>query len=207
MANSIQAVIFDLGMVILDFDHWRGVKRIALLTDKPAQQLYDFFFDSKLTGIFESGKVLPEVFFRRVKKNLRLRISYKEFLHCWNDIFFLSEENKKTCAIAQGLKEKYKLAILSNVNILHLNYIKKNFPVFDIFDHVFASCQMGAVKPQASIYTATLKALQVKSCESFYVDDRPELIKRARSLGMHAYVFSGAEQLKKDLASCGIIDF
>lgn len=205
MKNPLKAVIFDLGRVVLDFDHWIGVNKIASLSKKTPQEIFDFFFDSKLTQKFESGKVTPENFFRRVKKDLHLKIKYKEFLPIWSEIFIFTDNNKEVYSIAKGLKGKYKTAILSNINELHLEYIERTFPVFDAFDRVFASCRMGAIKPERKIYIEALKALEALPNETFYVDDRPELVKQARRLGIRAFVFTGVGQLKEDLASCGVL--
>ena len=41
--------------------------------------------------------------------------------------------------------------------------------------------------------------------EIFYIDDRPELIKSAQSLNITSFVFVGVPQLRRDLASVGVV--
>ncbi|MBU0503546.1 MAG: HAD family phosphatase [Candidatus Omnitrophota bacterium] len=202
--DNIRAVIFDLGRVLIDFDYLSGVKRISRFCDKTPQEITSLFFNSPLTNSFEEGKISPGIFFKEVKTVLGLRIGFKEFLPIWNEIFYMTEENKKTFHLAGDLKNNYKLALLSNVNILHLDYIKKEFPVFDIFDPILASCELGLIKPDYRIYQQAINALECQPAEIFYTDDREELIDAAKKFGLRGFVYKGFEQLKYDLISCGV---
>jgi FMN phosphatase YigB (HAD superfamily) len=107
------------------------------------EAIYDLFFDSHLTGLFEEGKIPPEEFFKEVKNKLGLDLDYEGFLPIWNEIFFLTEENRGVYNLAKHLKADFKIALLSNINILHYDYLRKNFPVFDVFDHIITSYEVG----------------------------------------------------------------
>jgi FMN phosphatase YigB (HAD superfamily) len=202
--KPVKAIVFDLGRVLVDFDHRLAAEKISQLTGKTPQQIFDLFFDSPLIQSFEQGKISPEDFFAQVSRMLGLRISFEQFLLIWNRIFFFTEENKAVYALGKSLKSKYRLALLSNINVLHFDYLKLNFPVFDIFQDIFASCQMGYIKPEPEIYCKAIASLGVLPEEIFYVDDRPELIAQAVKLGIRGFVFKGTGQLKIDLVSCGI---
>ncbi|MFZ2604063.1 MAG: HAD family phosphatase [Candidatus Omnitrophota bacterium] len=202
--NRITTLIFDLGNCLVDFDHKIAANRIKEFTDKSIEEIFNLFFDSGITGIFEEGKISPEGFFLEVKALLNAKITYEQFLPIWNEIFVLSQKNKDLYILAKALKKDYKLAVLSNINILHFEYIEKNFSVFDAFDNVITSYQLGARKPQVEIYNRTLEMLNTPAECAFYTDDRPELIKAASKLGIKAFVFVGVEQFKKDLLKSGI---
>ncbi|MDD5347161.1 MAG: HAD family phosphatase [Candidatus Omnitrophica bacterium] len=204
MENRIKAVIFDLGRVLIDFDHRLSAQKISDLTGKSAEDVYRLFFDSRLIQRFEEGKLSADAFFREVKKLLGLEVAYDEFLPVWNRIFFLTEENKQVYALAKFLKKRYTVALLSNINCLHHAYLKETFPVFDAFHRIFTSYELGHIKPDPQIYCAVLAALAIQPHEAFYVDDRAELIEQAARLGIHSYIYKGVAQLKSDLASCGI---
>ncbi len=205
MDSRIKVIVFDLGRVLIDFDHRLAAEKIARLTGKTSREIFDLFFDSRLIQSFEQGAVSAEDFFASVSRILGLQISFDQFLPIWNGIFFFSEENKAVYALGRSLRNRYPLALLSNINVLHLDYLKLNFPVFDIFRDIFASCQMGCIKPEPKIYLRVIESLGVLPEEIFYVDDRQELIDQAGKLGIRAFVFKTAVQLKRDLASCGII--
>lgn len=202
--NRITTLIFDLGNCLVDFDHKIAANRIKEFTDKSVQEIFNLFFDSGITGVFEEGKITPLDFFLEVKALLNAKITYEEFLPIWNEIFILSQKNKDLYILAKQLKKDYKLAVLSNINILHFEYIKKNFSILDVFDEVITSYQLGARKPQVEIYRKTLEMLNTSAECAFYTDDRPELIQAASKLGIKAFVFVGVGQLKKDLLKSGV---
>ena len=205
MENKIEAVIFDLGNVLISFDHTIAARRISGFTDKTEQEIFGLFFDSGITGLFEEGKISSQDFFSRVREMLNLKLDYKDFLPIWNEIFFLTRENSGVYKLAKTLKGRYKTALLSNINVLHFNYLKQIFPLFDAFDCVLTSFELGMRKPHPLIYSRALEALGVEAPEKvFYTDDRPELVEIAAGLGIKGAVFTGIEQLKKDLVDAGI---
>lgn len=204
--NNIEAIIFDLGGVLVDFDHFIAAKRISRFTDRTPQQIYNLFFDSELTRIFEEGKIPPLEFFLKVKETLGLKLDYVGFLPIWNEIFFLTDKNRAVYNLAKNLKNSYRLALLSNINILHFDYLKENFELFDAFHNVITSFESGVIKPNPLIYKRTLDILSVSSAHKvFYTDDRAELVEKTKELGMRSFVFKDAVQLMRDLESVGII--
>ena len=204
VVSSIKAIIFDLGNVLIDFDHRVAARRIGRFTDKKAEEIYSLFFNSALTNDFEAGRINPQEFFSRVKEILGATITYEQFVPIWNEIFFLTQKNLAVYRRALALKGGYRMAVVSNINTLHYAYVKQHFPVFDAFDCVIASCEVKSTKPDPAIYRATLQALGVRAEETFYTDDRSELIEGASRLGIRAYCFTGVEQLEADLAHEGI---
>ena len=204
MGAEIKVIVFDLGRVLVDFDHRIAAQKISGFSRKTPEQIFDLFFNSLLTQSFEEGKISPEDFFASVSRILGLNMGFEEFLPIWNGIFFLSADNKAVYVLAKSLKRRHRIALLSNINVLHFNYLKENFSVFDIFRDIFASCEMGCIKPNPEIYRKVISVLGVMPEEVFYVDDRLELIDQANELGIRGFVFKGAKQLKDDLASCGV---
>ncbi|MFA5361664.1 MAG: HAD family phosphatase [Candidatus Omnitrophota bacterium] len=201
---SIQGIIFDLGRVLVDFDHGIAARKLSGVMHKTPQEVYDLFFSSGLTQLFEAGKLSPEEFFLKIKEALGLCMEYDDFLPVWNGIFFLSDENKALYGLVKGLRKRYKVLLLSNINVLHYNYLKEHFPVFDVFHAVVTSFETGVIKPDPRIYRKALEVLAMPAQTVFYTDDRPELIEGALSLGIKGFVYRGVEQLKIDLSSCGI---
>lgn len=204
MAGEIKVILFDLGRVLVDFDHKRAAERISSFCPKTALEIYDLFFESQVTVAFEAGKITPENFYREVKNMLNLKLSYASFVPIWNDIFFLSPKNRSVFRLVNSLHAHYKTAMLSNINVLHYEHIKKNFPVFKVFDEIFLSFELGAIKPDKKIYEQVIGRLKVFPQEIFYTDDRQALVESAKSLGIRGCVFANFEQLVNDLARAGI---
>ena len=123
MNNNLKAVFFDLGNVLVDFDHLRAVRKITRLTSLKEDQIYNVVFDSNIVALFEEGKIQGKDFFVRFKDIFKLKIAYADFLDIWNDIFFITPRNKLVQDTAKELKNQYKIFLISNVNILHFEYI------------------------------------------------------------------------------------
>jgi len=199
----MKAIIFDLGNVLLDFDHRRACERIFKFSDKTSQEIFDLFFDSKLTALFEEGKISPVDFFLKVKETLKLKLDYEQFVNIWNEIFFFNEKNLSVYNLAHSLKISYKLLVLTNINVLHFEYVKKTFPVLNVFQ-ILTSFESGFIKPNIQIYELAIQILDTSPENIFYTDDRPELVKSAGNLGIRSFIFKSVEQLKKDLTVAGI---
>lgn len=204
--RKISAIIFDLGRVLIDFDHHLAAKKLLIFTEKSEEEIFNLFFDSELTALFEEGKIFPSEFFERVKQMLDLKLDFKEFLPIWNEIFYFTAENQKVLNLADSLKKKFKILLLSNINILHFEYLKEKFPfIFKPFSWVVLSCQVGVRKPHPLIYQTAQKLLDVDMQEIFYIDDRKELIEEAKKLKIKAHHFINTEILKDQLLKLGIL--
>lgn len=205
MTCQIKVVLFDLGRVLVDFDHKRAAERIASFCKKTPKEIFALFFESPATIAFEAGKITSQDFYWEVKKMLDLKLSYESFVPIWNDIFFLSPKNRSVFQLANSLRANYKTAMLSNINVLHYDYLKKNYPVFGVFDQVFLSFELGTIKPDKKIYQQVIQELKVLPAEIFYTDDRSELVESAKTLGIQGAVFVSFEQLVKDIIAAELI--
>ncbi len=203
-SEGIKVLLFDLGNVLVDFNHRIALERISAFCDKSPRELEDFFFQSPLTGAFERGEVSPEEFFRLVKEALCLRLGYDSFVSIWNEVFSLNTDNRAVYHIVNSLRQKYRTALLSNTNVLHYQYLKENFPVFGVLHEQFLSFEMGLAKPQEQIYQKVIASLGVLPENIFYTDDRRELAECAGRLGLKSFIFVNAGQLIRDMASCGV---
>jgi len=205
MKNKIKAIIFDLGNVLVGFDHRIAVKKILRHTSKSTREIYDLFFDSPFTREFEKGGISCREFFVKVKDMLGLKIGYEEFLPIWNEIFFAKPEMEGFVA---SLNSGRRLVLLSNVNQLHYEYLTAAFPyAFSLFspDKIIPSFRAGFIKPDKEIYDLAVSASGVCREELVYVDDRQDLIEAASGYGIPSIQFKGINQLKQEFINLGII--
>lgn len=195
--NKYEAILCDLGNVLINFDHNIAVKKILRLTPKNEHDIYQLFFDSGLTKDYEEGKVSSIEFFKKVKDSLELEMDYNKFLPIWNDIFFETLLNKKMQNLLKAVKRKYKLVMISNINETHYEFLKKKMPIFGEFDKLILSYKIGFRKPAREIYSAALESVNTTLSKAFYVDDRADLINTALDFGIKGIVFDGEEAFKK----------
>ncbi|MBU1852452.1 MAG: HAD-IA family hydrolase [Candidatus Omnitrophica bacterium] len=203
MQNRYDAIICDLGNVLINFDHCIAVKKILHYTIKEEKDIYNLFFDSPLTGLYEEGKISSAEFFSRVKESLKLDIDYRSFLPIWNDIFFECPLNIKMHNLLRCIKGKYKLIMISNINQTHFEFLNEKMDILKDFDKLVLSYEVGYRKPAPEIYKVALESIDVLPSKSLYIDDRQDLIDRASKMGIRGIVFdseSAFEKLLKELA-------
>ncbi|MBU1148100.1 MAG: HAD-IA family hydrolase [Candidatus Omnitrophica bacterium] len=189
--NKYDAIICDLGNVLVNFDHRIAVRKILECTPKGEEEIYDLFFDSGLTEAYEEGKISRHEFFNRVKDALELNIGQDVFMPIWNDIFFEVPLNKKMHEFLRGAKGSYKLIMMSNLNESHFEFLKPRMLIFREFDKLILSYQVGYRKPASEIYKIALDFAEIQASKAFYIDDRRDLVDAAARLGIKGIVFDG----------------
>ena len=202
MKKRYGTIVFDLGNTVIRFDHTISAKKFANLFRIDSKKIYDIFFDSKLTRDFEAGLTSPREFYKRASELLGVKIPYNDFVAIWNDIFWADEE---MCDLVRYLKGTYKLFLLSNINRLHFEYIRKKFDIIGAFDELILSFMVGAIKPDRIIYDDAVRRAGGRPEELLYVDDREDLIKEATALGIDSIRFEDADKLKEVMKARGII--
>jgi putative hydrolase of the HAD superfamily len=198
----IKAVVFDVGGVLHETSG-------------------DFIFKDIMQTLEITEDVLKEAWFENINKLGRGEITEKEF---WRLIVkktkskkplpreslllreFINHYNRNDAAInlVNRLKTKgYKVAILSNTVKSHA-YYQYEIGVYQNFDTVVLSHEIGMLKPDLEIYEYLLKKLQVKPEEVIFTDDKINNIEAAAKLGIHAILFKNIEQLKTELEKLGV---
>jgi putative hydrolase of the HAD superfamily len=202
--KMIKALFFDLGNVIVKFDVKILEEGYAKFGYKPNGKLAEYIVSSDAARNYMRGRISSRYFYYAVRKELKIKAGYKDFFYIWNSMFSPSPETEK---IVTALKEKHPdipMILVSDTNEEHFGYLRKTYPVLDIMDHFVLSYEVGWVKPHPKMYTTALALAGTAPKETFYADDREDLIKRARSMGIRAFHFTGHEKLVEDLAGLGI---
>lgn len=202
MNDKYSVIVFDLGNTLIRFDHNISARKIANLCRLNSKEIYDIFFDSPITRAFEKGEISPREFYNRAVTLLGIKLPYRDFVAIWNDIFW---EDKEMCDLARQLKKIYKLFLLSNVNRLHFEHIRRKFDIINIFDEVILSFMVGAIKPDRIIFEDVIRRASGDRKKILYIDDREDLIKEAVSMGIDSIRFENADKLKTILKKKGVM--
>jgi putative hydrolase of the HAD superfamily len=199
--SAIKAIIFDLGKVIIDFDHHAICRQLSAFCSLPPQQLYEIIFLSGLEARFDRGELSPEAFFDTVVKTADLTIGIDLFRKIWSEIFSL---NPGIDRLIQNLAGHYRLLCLSNTNVWQFDYCRRTFAVLDYFEDFILSFQMGQRKPHPDIYQSALAIARAKPWECVYIDDIAEFVEAAQQLGMHGIQFVSVEATIQALRRLGV---
>ncbi|MBI3318384.1 MAG: hypothetical protein HYZ90_04440, partial [Candidatus Omnitrophica bacterium] len=83
----MKAFLFDLGNVLVQFDHRVAARKIAADTGLQEQELHRFLFESPLIAAHDAGQITTQRFHEELKGELGLSVGYEQFLSIWSDIF------------------------------------------------------------------------------------------------------------------------
>jgi putative hydrolase of the HAD superfamily len=193
--------VFDLGNVIVPFDHSTIAKRLIGYSKNQqlysAEDIHKFFYKvEELEHQYEEGRISTEEFINRVIDRFELDISSEEFKSIFNDIFF--EIDLRMDKLIRTIKARgYPLILLSNTNEMHFEYILRKYPLLRLFDEYILSYKEGVRKPNEMIYRALLKKAKCRPDEIFYTDDILDYVKAAQRLNISAFQFINIEELYK----------
>jgi putative hydrolase of the HAD superfamily len=199
-----KAILLDLGNVIVGLDFDRGYRAAASRCEFSVDEIPNRIRDAALSVPYELGEISNEEFHRRFCEALEMRdVSLADFSRLWGDMFepapLLSD------GLLRGLRERYRLVLLSNTNDLHFRWIREHYPLLEHFHEYVLSYEVASMKPSPEIYRRAIQAAGCPPEECFFTDDTEPNIEGARRLGIDAVVFAGEEHLKKELARRGVV--
>ncbi len=190
---DITTIMFDLGQVIVTFDHMDLCRRASAYSPHAPEELFARMFSSGLVQRFETGLLEADAFYCEACRLLDLTVSLDQFKTLWMTIFTL---NAPTAAIIERLRG-YRLLLLSNTNCWHFAYCLESYPVLRRFDAWILSYEVGACKPDRAIFQAALDRAAARPQQCVYIDDIEQYTEAARGLGIHAHTFTDAGRLEQ----------
>lgn len=194
-------VFFDLGNVLLFFDHHRMKQQIATCCKLSIEEV-SFLFQKYLDGI-ERGSITTQALYSDVLKLGGKPTSFSDFTHALSNIF---QPNLPVIALLERLKaQRTKLFLLSNTCDAHFSFAQKHFDFLQLFDGFILSYEVGARKPDKKIYQKALEIGNCSSQECFYIDDVPAFVQAARSLNIDSEIYLKPEILHHHLIQRGIL--
>lgn len=204
--NGIRILFFDLGRVILDYDRMRFIRALAkrIGVPVPPEAVYERYRNLEILKAFDRGDVSPEEFFEKIKALVGLDMSFDEFVPIWCDIF---EPIPEMVELVKKLAEKYPLYLLSNINRLHADYVKKRYSdIINLFRGLVFSCDIRMLKTEPGFFIRALAtAGDPPPSACLFVDDVEEHVRVAESLGIRGVVFDGrADGFAEKLRGLGV---
>ena len=181
---NTKLVVFDLGNVLFTFSVERAFNYWAAKTGESAELLKSRFVQDEMYDLHEKGKITSTQYYEHVTSMLEINISEKDFMDGWDSI--LLDPIIPSFEAVQKIKEKgFLTAVLSNTNYPHTVILKEKYGyLFESFDGVFFSNEIGFRKPERESFIHVLNALGINAGESLMIDDLKENIEGAALAGM-----------------------
>jgi glucose-1-phosphatase len=194
--NSIRAVIFDMGNVVLNVDHMIACKKFSEFSYLSQEEIYKKIIGTRLEDSFERGIISPKTFYKSVTERIGVDIPFNDFSLIFNDVFSNNDEMHNTII---SLKDEVKILLLSNTNKLHFSWVIERFDILKNFNIKVLSYEIGSRKPEKKIFLHALDILGYQPEETIYIDDIPGYVEASKKLGMNAILFRSFSTFKSAL--------
>jgi FMN phosphatase YigB (HAD superfamily) len=201
-ARKVRAVIFDIGRVLIRIDVGRAMKGMAAGLSLSAEELWSAIEKDPRWKDWQEGRISARDWHLHMQRRFGGSATFEEFTAKWNLV--LDPEPIHGKALFEKLSKKYRLALLSNTDPIHVAYMESRYDFFPYFPARVYSCAVGASKPSPIIFQEALRACRIRAEEAVYVDDIEGYVDAARRLGMVGVHFRSAEQLRSDLQAIGV---
>jgi FMN phosphatase YigB (HAD superfamily) len=201
-ARKVRAVIFDIGRVLIRIDVGRAMKGMASGLSLSAEELWSAIEKDPRWKDWQERRISARDWHLHMQRRFGGSATFEEFTEKWNLV--LDPEPIHGKELFEKLSKKYRLALLSNTDPIHVAYMESRYDFFSYFPARVYSCAVGASKPSPIIFQEALRACRIRAEEAVYVDDIEGYVDAARRLGMLGVHFRSAEQLRSELQAIGV---
>jgi len=200
----IKGLIFDLDNTLIDRQRAFSEMLLKVLHER-----------------FEDEKLIQEMLADILKFDNNGRVERKDAFKMWTDkynitsidpielannwskisgsVTYLYDDVRPTLT---KLKEKYKLAVLSNGNASSQRRKMQSIAIDDLLDYSLISSEFGVRKPDPSIFLYTCDQLQLKPKECVYIGDTYDLdVLGPKKAGLDAIYVSRFNEVHDDVTT------
>ena len=187
--QHVDAIIFDLGGVILNIDYQLPVKAFRKLGIEDFSTHFSQAAQSNLLDDYETGQISSQDFIDAVRGFVKPEVTNDQIVDAWNSILLdLPEQRLFTLEKAA---ENHRIFLLSNTNDLHIEsfnrYLLDEFQLPSLepfFEQLYLSYEVGLRKPDQRIFEYVLQDAGLDPQNTLFIDDSIQHIQSANELGI-----------------------
>lgn len=188
-----EAIIFDLGGVIINIDYHATIRAFEELNIPQFEQLYTQAKQNQVFDQLETGQLSNKDFRDYIRRESRLDLTDEQIDNAWNQM--LLDIPQKRIEFLKKLGTKKPIYLLSNTNAIHIEwfgkYLAENHEGFDKFNHLFQNVHYSHLleerKPNASCFEKVLDLNNLNPEKTLFIDDSEQHIEGAQKVGLKTY--------------------
>jgi HAD superfamily hydrolase (TIGR01549 family) len=202
--GAADALLFDLGRVVLDIDFSKVVACWAGHAGcEPAHLAGRFSWRDEFYQRHEKGEISDAEFFAALRALLGVELSDAQFLEGWNNIF--AGEIPGIAPLLARAAQHLPLYAFSNTNGAHVEHFLQTYAdLLGHFREIFLSSAIGLRKPDAAAYDHVVNAIGVPASRIVFFDDLAENVEGARARGLLAVHVQSSADVAAALDALGI---
>lgn len=200
----IKNLVFDFGGVIVDLDKDNAIRQFKEIG---VHNIEDYIGLYAQQGIFlevEDGTIDEVTFCRNLSMLIDKELAFEEVKNAW--LAFIVGLDESKLDYIESLKNKYNLYILSNTNPFiqswaqSSDFSSKERPLNDYFKKIYASYEMGYIKPNRKIFELMVEDAHLIPSETLFIDDGERNITIAKEMGFKTYLAKNKEDWRDSIS-------
>jgi putative hydrolase of the HAD superfamily len=196
MPSNIKNIIFDLGGVLLDIDFKKTRDAFIASGIRDFDAFFHQSFSNPLFVNLEKGMIDPVDFFDTFRKDAGIEMPDEQIINNWNAL--LGDFRKDSLDFLKILKERYRVFLFSNTNIIHYEAFMFLFEkqigsghFHDYFEKAYYSHEMKLRKPDVESFEYIIRENNLVAEVTLFVDDTLKNIEGARAAGLQTLWLQG----------------
>jgi 2-haloacid dehalogenase len=199
-----QAVVFDLGGVLVDWDPRYLLRDVMSGREEDMVALLRDVLNRDWNLARDAGDSWPDAMAALAAQYPEQVEVFRAYDERWGET--LGGDHPETVAVLAELREaSVPLYALTNWSAAKFPHAEERFPWLDWFDGIVVSGRVGMVKPDAAIYHHLLDAFGLTAADTFFTDDHEPNVVAARAVGIDAHLFTDASTLRQQLLDGGYL--
>jgi len=190
MNLKFNAIIFDLGGVILNIDYSKTIDAFKNLGITNFNEIYTQAQQNHIFDKFETGQISEQDFRNYIKSEAKKPLTDKQIDKAWNAMLLDLPEHRIT--LLNQLKADYPIFLYSNTNTIHLkafkSIIKEQFGnknlLEDTFNKTYYSHLINKRKPNPEGFEQIIKDNKLQPKTTLFIDDSEQHILGAQKVGL-----------------------
>jgi 2-haloacid dehalogenase len=199
-----EAVLFDLGKVLLDWDPRYFYARHFPADEAGLEHFVRHVVAPEWILEMDAGKPSAQAIAERSRAFPEHAALIGLWPHGWPTM--LRGEIPAAVAILAELRARgRRLLALTNFSTDTFAIARARHEFLGWFEDIVVSGEHGLVKPDPRIYRLTIARCRLDPARTVFVDDSPANVAAAQSTGLHALHFTSAARLRADLVALGVL--
>ena len=194
-----EALLFDLGGVIMDIERMRCVEAFTRLGMKDINSLLGDYGQKGFFLALEEGKISADEFRAEARKHLPEGVTDQEINEAFN-AFLVGIPVERLSALEELRRQGYHIYMLSNTNPIMWNskiaeeFRKAGKDINHYFNGCLTSFDAKICKPDARIFREAISRFNLNPATTLFFDDSESNCRAAAELGFQtATVYPGTE--------------
>jgi len=201
--GAADALLFDLGRVVLDIDFGKVMSVWAGHAGCATSEIAGRFVIDDTFRHHETGQIDDAAFFESLRGSLGIGITDAQFLEGWHAL--ITGEMPGIAPLLTRAAARMPLYAFSNTNPAHVAHFSTAYAdVLGPFREIFVSSTIGLRKPDAAAYDHVVKAIGVPASRIVFFDDLADNIEGARARGLIGVHVTSSSDVATALTALGI---